>query len=126
MPNRRRAAQLRAAASPRRQASPTAVPFGTAPRRRAPGLRRLAPLGVSILVIGVVSLLAWLGGKARTDDQLVTDLGDRNASTRANAAYQLSLEKHPSVSALKALARLLGDDEDEPRGEAVAALISLG
>lgn len=89
-------------------------------------MRWLTPLGVSSLVVGLVSLFAWLGGKARTEDQLINALRDRNTSTRAVAAYQLSLDKHPSVAAVEALARLLADAEDEPRGEAVAALISLG
>ena len=127
MPKRRRAAQRRAPATPRRPASPSALPDGTAPpRRRGRALRRLAPLCVSILLIGVVVFLAWCGNKTPREEHLIRDLRGPNAANRAVAAYQLSQEKHPSVSAVEALARLLGDDEDEPRGEAVAALISLG
>jgi HEAT repeat protein len=53
-------------------------------------------------------------------------LCDPDPSVRAHAAFELSLDHRPSPAAISALARVLEDNDDEPRREAVAALISMG
>jgi HEAT repeat protein len=79
----------------------------------------LAFLGAFALVVRVVS-------QAPNERALVSDLRNADPQVRARAAFELSQEAHPSATALHGLTRLLADSEEEPRGEAVAALISLG
>lgn len=86
-------------------------------------------------MLGAVLLLAFLGAlvlilelvsKPRVERTLVTDLRSADPLVRARAAFELSQEVQPSATAIDGLAHLLADSQEEPRGEAVAALISLG
>jgi HEAT repeat protein len=86
-------------------------------------------------VLGAVLLLAFLGAlllivklvsEPRVERTFVSDLRSADPRIRARAAFELSQEVHPSATAINGLAHLLADSEEEPRGEAVAALISMG
>jgi HEAT repeat protein len=79
----------------------------------------LALLGSLVLIVRLVS-------EPRVERTLVMDLRSADPRVRARAAFELSQEAHPSAAAIHGLARLLADSEEEPRGEAVAGLISMG
>jgi HEAT repeat protein len=79
----------------------------------------LAFLGALVLILELVS-------EPRVERTLVSDLRSADPRVRARAAFELSQEVHPSATTIDGLTSLLADSEEEPRGEAVAALISMG
>jgi HEAT repeat protein len=79
----------------------------------------LAFLGALVLIVTLVS-------EAPVERTLVSDLRNADPQLRARAAFELSQVVRPSVTAIYGLAHLLADSDEEPRGEAVAALISIG
>jgi HEAT repeat protein len=77
-------------------------------------------------LLGALVLMLRLGSERREEQALLNDLRSPDPRVRGRSAFELSQEQHPSATAIVTLAHLLADREDEPRAEAVAALITLG
>ena len=96
------------------------------PARGTVSKRLLVAVVVLLGLAFPITLIAVFGNPDRDQGRLIKELRDPNASVRARAAFELGEDQHPTESAIWALTRLLTDGDDEPRSEAVAALISIG
>ena len=108
------------------RATVSVVMRSPAPRGIVPKRRFVTVIAVLLGVTVPLALITIFGHAERDERQLIHELRDPNAAMRAHAAFELSRDQHPTESAIAALTGLLSDSDDEPRSEAVAALISIG
>jgi HEAT repeat protein len=98
--------------------------LGGGPRYTTEGTR--ATLALLLCILGAFVLVAIRLGIPPNEQSLIRALSDRDPAIRARAAFELSQEHQSSPAAIIALANVLEDSDEDPRSEAVAALISIG